>query len=212
MLTIYLHSSQEALLDELREVCPDLEPAARSVYLNYTTYHSYLSEEDQGRAQKRWLSSHRVLFVDTERVRERRARAFLRDATLTLENEAAHSFSFARVDNDPDYHRVALSTHQQEAAFYLLPGWTGRERAPFHLWVGAVYVSRLEENFVVYSFTPNGCLDHEIARLPTEEALTNWLLDRRYLQVYCLSPTPDLCGFYLYLRDDGLPEMLRMDE
>lgn len=212
VLTIYLHRSQEALLDELKEVCPDLEPSDRSAYPNFTTYHSYLNEEDYGRLQKSWLSSHQIPFIDTERVRERRTRAFLRDTALEPEHGAPLSFSFARVENDPDFHHVTLCTRQQETAFYLLPGWTGRERAPFHLWVGAIYVTRQESELVVYGFTASGCLDREITRLPTTESLTNWLLERRYLQIYSLSIEPDPCGFYLYLREDGLPEMLRMDE
>lgn len=212
MLTIYLHRSQEGLLDELKEVCPDLEPSQRSLYPDHTTYHSYLNDEDYGRLQKGWLSSHQILFVDTERLRERRTRAFLRNTALAPEHGAPLSLSFARVEDDPDFHQVTLCTRRQETTFYLLPGWTGRENTPFHLWVGAVYVFRQKGELVVYGFTPGGCLDHEIARLSTTEELINWLLARRYLQIYSLSTTPDPCGLYLYLREDGLPETLRMDE
>lgn len=212
MLNIYLHRSQETLLEEIKEVFPDLEKAARSAYPNYTTYHAYLSEQDQGRRQRDWLAAHSVLFIDTERVRERRARAFMRHATLGPEEETPLALSFARVENDPDFHRVTVSSRQRQATLYLLAGWTGREHAPFHLWVGAVYVVRENNDLVVYCFDATGRLDHEIYRLPTAEEMTRWLLDRRYLQIYCLTSTPGVEGLYLRVREDGLPEMLRMDE
>lgn len=212
MLTIYLHCSQEALLADLKEMFPDLEVAARSAYPNYTTYHAYLSGQDQGRRQKGWLMAHSVLFLDTERVRERRVRAFLRHATLGPEEDVPLAIAFARVENDPDFHCVIASSRQHQATLYLSAGWTGREHAPLHLWIGAIYVVQENDALVVYCFDASGRLDHEIYRLPSADEMTRWLLDRRYLQIYCLTPTPGVEGLYLRVREDGLPEMLRMDE
>lgn len=212
MLTVYLHRSQEALLEEIKKVLPDLEEAARSVYPNYTTYHAYLSEQDQGRRQRGWLMAHSVLFIDTERVRERRARAFMRQATLGPEEDAPLAFSFARAENDPDFHSVTVRSRHHQATLYLSAGWTGREHTPFHLWIGAIYVVQENNALAAYCFDAAGCLDHEIYRLPTAEEMTRWLLDRRYLQIYCLTPRPGVEGLYLRVREDGLPEMLRMDE
>ncbi len=212
MLTIYLHRSQEALLAELKEVFPDLEAAARSVYPDYTTYHAYASEQDQGRRQKGWLLDHNVLFIDTERVRERRVRAFLRRATLGPEEDAPLAIAFARVENDPDFHRVTFSSRQHQATLYLSAGWTGREYTPLHLWIGAIYVVQEQDALVVYCFGAGGRLDHEIYRLSTADEMTRWLLESRYLQIYCLTSTPGVEGLYLRVREDGLPEMLRMDE
>jgi hypothetical protein len=211
VLTIYLHRSQEALLEELRGMFPDLEAAAHSAYPCYTTYHAYLSEEDQGRRQKGWLTAHYVLFVDTERVRERRARVFVRHASLAPEEDAPLALSFARVENDPDFHRMTISSRQHQATLYLSAAWTGREHTPFHLWLGAIYVVQEKEALVVYCFDAAGRMDHEIYRLPTVEEMTRWLLERRYLQIYALTPTPGVEGLYLRLHEDGLPEMLRVD-
>ncbi len=212
MLTLYLHHSQQALLEELKKVFPDLEEAARSVYPNYTTYHAYLAEQAQGLRQRGWLMGHSVLFVDTERMRERRVRAFMRHAALGPEEDAPLAFSFARVGNDPDFHRVIVQARQHQATLYLSAGWTGREHLPIHLWVGAIYVVQENNALVAHCFDASGRLDHEIYRLPTAEGMTRWLLDRRYLQIYCLTPVPGVEGLYLRVREDGLPEMLRMDE
>ncbi len=213
MLTIYLHTSQQGLLEQIRHICPGLEAARQSVYPGYKTYHAYLAErKEEVLRQKGWLVAHQVLFLDTEEMRERRARAFMQRAALSPEQSCALSVSFKRVGNDPACHSLCVRSGEREATLYLLPGWSGRQRVPFHLWVGAIYVARQPDALTVHCFKTNGCLGHEIWRQRTDEEMTRWLLEKRYVQIYCFSCQPDVCGLYCRIHDDGVPEMLRVDE
>src|SRR5579883_1408066 len=102
MLVIYLHHSQVGLLEVLREVCPDLSLAPRSLYPGYVTYRAALAEGKAGLGQTACLRRLHILYLDTEAQRERRARAFLRYAVLDPQETRALSFSFARVEaHDP---------------------------------------------------------------------------------------------------------------
>src|SRR5581483_1832372 len=75
MLVIYLHHSQVGLLEVLREVCPDLALAPRSLYPGYVTYRATLAEGEAGLGQTACLRRLHILYLDTEALRERRARA-----------------------------------------------------------------------------------------------------------------------------------------
>lgn len=137
MLIIYLHCSQERLLDALKDVCPDLTPAPKSLYPGYRTYHAALADGEAGLVQKAWLVRQHVLYTDTEAMRERRARVFMRHALLEPDEERALSFSFTRVEEHPGCHRVRIRSHTREATLYLRANWTGREQVSFAFWVGA---------------------------------------------------------------------------
>lgn len=205
MLTIYLHRSQANLLTELAALFPDLEET-HSFYPNHRVYHAYLSEGSK-QAQKDWLYSHLVLFVDSERIRERRARVFFEEITLTKDGCAPDIFSFERVDNDPDYHRVLFRAKHEEIVFYLLAGWTGRERVSYSNWSGGLYVHQESDRWLIHVLNDHGCLGHEVYRASTPQEIEYWLLCRRYLQVYCLSSEPNVCGLYRCLREAAGADM-----
>jgi hypothetical protein len=211
MLIIYLHCSQQPLLDEITHVCPDLTPARKSLYPGYRTYHAALAEGEAGLIQKVWLTSKSVLYVDTEAVRARRARVFVRHALLRPDEDRALSFSFARVADHPGYHRLRVRSRTCEATLYLRENWTGREQVPFAFWVGAIWVCRQPSGLVAYALNERGLLDRIIHCLPTEEEMTCWLLSQRYIHLYCFSHTPDICGLYCRIHDDGIPEIARVE-
>lgn len=212
MLTIYLHNSQQALLTELRKVWPDLCLAPRSAYPGYATYRVPLADGNEGLVQKSWLLEHRVLYMDIEALRERRARAFMRNALLDPHEYHALSFSFARVRSyDPQRHRIRVRSHEHEATLYLSEEWTGRERAPFGTWVAPLWVCRQENNLLAYSMNERGLLSYVVRCFPSEEEMLSWLLESRYLQIYCFSFTPQICGLYCRIHDDGIPDIARVD-
>ena len=212
MLTIYLHRSQQGLLDELEERCPDLLPA-RSLYPNHTTYRCALDERELGRRQKIWLAEHHVLFVDSERVRERRARAFLHNVALDAGGQEPHYVTFRRVDHDPACHFVQARSREQEGiALYLLADWTGREPVGYARRIDGLWVCRDEGALLAYCLNERGCPAHVIQSARTPAELEAWLLEQRFLQVLCSEPEPGVCGFYLFVREEGIPEMLGVEE
>lgn len=214
MLVIYLHHSQVGLLEVLREVCPDLSLAPRSLYPGYVTYRAALAEGKAGLGQTACLRRLHILYLDTEALRERRARAFLRYAALDPQETRALSFSFARVEaNDPDRHAVRVRSREskREATLYLRENWTGREQAPFASWVGALWVYREENRLMAYSMNERGLPERLLSCQFSEHAMDAWLLENRYLRLYRLSHTPDPCGLYCRIHEDGLPDVTRAD-
>jgi hypothetical protein len=212
MLVIYLHHSQVGLLEVLREVCPDLALAPRSLYPGYVTYRAALAEGKAGLGQTACLRKLHILYLDTEAMRERRARAFMRYAALEPDGERALSFSFARVQaDDPRCHRVRVRSRESEATLYLRENWTGREQAPFASWVGALWVYREEDRLMAYSMNERGLPERLLSCQFSEHAMDAWLLENRYLRLYRLSHTPDPCGLYCRIHEDGLPDVTRAD-
>src|SRR5579885_3866589 len=74
MLVIYLHHSQVGLLEVLREVCPDLSLAPRSLYPGYVTYRAALAEGKAGLGQTACLRRLHILYLDTEAQRKHAGR------------------------------------------------------------------------------------------------------------------------------------------
>jgi hypothetical protein len=214
MLTIYLHRSQQTLLPTIKERWPDLA-LARSLYPNFATYRIGLAPtRDECLAQKTWLVEHHVLYMDREALRLRRIRAVFQHTLLEPEEQRSPSVSFTRVErDDPSRHRVRLrSRHSDQAVtLYLDPDWSGHERAPFDTWVGPLWVCRGGEHLHVYCVNERGLLSHIVRCFSTEEELLCWLLEQRYLHLYCFSFTADICGLYCRIHDDGLPDLARVD-
>ncbi len=205
MLTIYLHSSQTAIIEELREHFPDLTEA-RAIYPGYAIYHTYPIDGPEGQEQCRWLRTMQILFIDTEIIRERRTRAFFQG--VELDDKPLRGLNIQRIDNDPDEHRVTLRGREREIHLRLPLDWIGKEIRPYHPWLNWLYICQEEEWYIVFPVNAMGCLGATIHQAQTASELEVWLLEQRFLQFCCFTYNPSVCGLYMHLSEHTLLDLL----
>lgn len=120
LIEFVLYYEQFALLSELQEVFPDIVLACVTDQGNVYRAAFYVGGREI--AQRRFLREHAIKYVERERERENIIAAFFRG--VELEGNPIVTLTVRRVVDQPDYHSVKLTTHDDEMLLRFPSTWT----------------------------------------------------------------------------------------